>query len=92
MAKVYKNDVGTIVKIDLQTDLSSATSITINVKKPDGTSEVWNPTVYETVYLRYVIQSGDLNLSGTYTLQVHLTDSGWTGSSTPCKFTVHSLI
>ncbi len=76
---VYVGDVGTEIIINMQTDLLSATNLSLNIKKPDGSTTSWVPTVYNTKYLRYIIQSGDLSIQGKYSVQPSLTIGSWSG-------------
>jgi len=82
MGKIYIGDVGTEIIINLQTDITTATNILLNVKKPNGTDATWIPAIYDEKYLRYIIQSGDFNQYGRYVIQPSLTLGIWSGN---CK-------
>ena len=87
--KVYKNDVGTVVLIDMGMDISDATEMVINVLKC-GVETTWTPEVYESNYLKYTIVAGDLDTVGTYYLQPQLTFAdGWSGRGNTVSFDVY---
>ena len=92
MGKIFAYDIGTEILIDMQEDLSSATSITLRIQKPDKTTTTWTPTVVNTNYLQYYLQSGDVDDVGVYTIQPHLTIGSWTGSGTKVQIEVFARI
>jgi len=83
--KAYVGDVGTVIELDAGIDLSSQTSIAINVRKPDGSEVVWTATVRgsDPTKAYHVAAAGDLDQAGTYLLQLAATLTGpagtWTG-------------
>ena len=89
--KHYVNEVGTPVVVDCGSAITGATSLALKVKKPDGTLVSWTPTIYETNYLKYIVQSGDFNLSGTYYLQASLTLGGWSGLGETASFQISAV-
>ena len=81
-AKVYVGDVGTAIELDTTVDISGASSVAIEVKKPDGTTATWSGTVTGTgnTKIRYVTTTGDIDQAGIYFLQAAVTSlSGFTG-------------
>ena len=92
MGKIFAYDIGTEILIDMQEDLSSATSITLRIQKPDKTTTTWTPTVVNDDYLRYYLQSGDVDDVGVYTIQPNLTIGSWTGSGTKCQIEVFARV
>ena len=80
MAKLFVDDVGTIILIDMGADISTATSLVLKINKPDATSTTWTPTIYSTRYLKYVAVTNDFNVVGKYTIQPQFTLGTWTGS------------
>lgn len=92
MGKIYTNDIGTVIEIDMQTDLTAASSYSLVVKKPNGDIVSWTPTIVDTRYFRYVTVSGDLSQSGTYAIQPRLTLGTWSGSGDTVKFSVRKKI
>lgn len=89
---IYKNDVGTIILIDMHTDISSATNLSLIVKKPNGDSVTWTPTIQSTSYLRYDVVSGDLNQVGKYSIQPSLTIGSWVGYGEIVYFKVNKKL
>jgi hypothetical protein len=87
--KVYVGDIGTIIEIDMQENISTATELKLKVRKPDGTQVEWTPSIYGTNYLRYTLQVGDLDMAGTYALQPYMTIGTWTGRGDTVSFTVY---
>lgn len=90
MSTVFVGDVGTVIKLDTGTDLTSATALKIKVKKPNGTEVEWtasqdanNPKV-----MTYTIQSGDLDQSGTWKLQAYVEFPTWQGRGEWAKLKV----
>lgn len=89
MAKIYKGNVGASLILDCKTVLTGATSITIEVLKPDGSADSWTATVYNTNYVKYTITTDDFNIAGDYKVQAKFTLSGWTGRGETATFTVY---
>lgn len=90
--RIYKDDIGTIILINMNTDISTATGISLSIRKPDGSTDTWTPTISNTYYLRYTIQSGDLDQAGKYSVQPNLTLGTWTGKGQSISFTVHKQV
>lgn len=90
MAKIYVGDIGTLFNVNMGENVSGGSSLTFNVKKPDGTIITWTPTLYGTNYLRYSSVSGDLDSAGTWVIQPSLTLATWTGGCDPVTFKVHA--
>jgi len=86
--KHYVGEVGTAVILDCGQDITSATNVSIAVKKPDGTKVTWVATVYNTRYLRHITITNDLDQSGLYELQSVLTLGSWTGRGETTNFVV----
>lgn len=74
---IYKGQ--SLVKITLETgqDLTGATC-KILYKKPDGTKGNWTGTVNGTA-IEYLVQSGNIDQDGPWTLQSEITIAGRTG-------------
>lgn len=89
MGKIYKDDIGTVIKVDCGTDLTGATAMKIKVKKPDGTKVEWSASIVEVQKLAYTIVSGDLDQDGTYYLNASLTLNGWSGLGETASFVVY---
>jgi len=87
--RVYQDDVGTIIKIDMQEVITGATALKFYVRKPQGGEEVWVPTIDGTEYLKYTVQAGEQDELGTYKIQPALTLGGWTGRGNTIKHKVY---
>ena len=81
MSTVFVGDVGTVIKLDTGTDLSTATVLKIKVKKPNGTTLEWTATqdASNPKVMTYTIQAGDLDQSGTWKLQAYVEFPSWQG-------------
>lgn len=74
--KIYKDDVGVIIRVETELDLTSAATYTLEVWKPNGVKVSWAPTVVSPAtagILTYTTGSTDLNQEGTYKLQAKVT-------------------
>lgn len=89
---IYTGDTGTIVRLDTLTDITTATSLTIKVKKPSGTCTTWVAQLEGTTTLKYVSVSGDFNESGNYKLQPLVAMPGFTGSGDITQVQVDSTL
>lgn len=87
--KVYVGDVGTIITVDCGEDISTATVNNLVIKKPDGTTETWTGSIYNSNYIRYTIQSGDLDQSGVWKVQSVVTLPSWSGLGETATFRVY---
>jgi len=79
MAKIYVNTIGLVVILDCKEDISAATTVIIKVEKPNGVTVEWTSAIYNTNFVKYTTESGDLPLPGDYKLQAHFTLGDWTG-------------
>lgn len=89
-AKVYTNDVGLVIDINMGENISSATSLSLGITKPDHTTTTWTPSIQGTNYLRYTTVANDLDQAGIYFIQPAFTLGGWTGKGNTVKFLVHA--
>jgi len=86
--KIYVGDIGLEIIIDMQTDISDATTYDMLVYK-DGVEVTWVAAIYETNYLRYVTEADDLDIVGVYRIQGSLAfEDGWSGRSETVTFRV----
>lgn len=92
MNKIYEDDYGVDLVIDMSEDISSATDISFYVRKPDGTFSSWTPTIYNSNFLKYTTSEGDLSQEGRYYLQPRLTIGDWVGSGNTVVFRVFSKV
>ena len=90
MSKVYKGNIGTIIKINIDRDITTATVKTLFYKKPSGTTGSWAPVISGTSYLEYETTAvGDLNEIGTWEVQPYLEIGGFKGFAETVSFTVY---
>jgi hypothetical protein len=83
MSTVYVGDTGTEIKLDTLVDLSLASVVSIEVKKPDNSIVSWPGTKVETSKIKYVTLANTLNLPGNWKLQAKATlpSGSWTGAT-----------
>lgn len=88
--KYYVGDIGTLVLVDIGTDITLATECAIYVKKPNGTRVTWVASISGEEEIQYIIQDGDWDLPGIYTIQSYIVTPSWSGRGTTATFTVYS--
>lgn len=88
MAKIYISDVGTNIRIDMQEAMASATGLSFDVKKPNGTFDTFTPIVINGDFLEYITVADDINVIGDWDINPILTISGWTGRGETVSFEV----
>jgi hypothetical protein len=86
--KIYKDEIGLAIILNCGQDVSGATGVKIKAKKPDKTEVEWDAEVYDTKYIKYLTEDGDLDLPGTYYLQAYMTLGDWTGPGNTVALTV----
>lgn len=91
MSKHYVGEIGTEIIIEADSDISAASGVYLNVKKPDGTIVEWDGSVVSGIYIRYISQSGDFDQAGEYSVQPNVALSGWAGPGDTDTFTIHKL-
>ena len=79
--KVYIGDIGTEIILDTGQDLSTATSLKIKYRKPNGTTGEWAASQVsgDSTKMKYVTQEGDLDVAGTWELQAYVEFASWQG-------------
>jgi len=99
--KVYVGDVGTVIEIDMQEDLSQFTNLQLFIRKPKKDS-----TEYEVKILDATMKTGSSNgdilqciiidgstsffdIDGIYYLQPYGEVSGWSGYGDTVQLTVY---
>lgn len=95
MAKVYKNDAGTVLQVDCGEDISGASAVALKVLKPNtSVEESWTGAAGGTGN-QYVVVTIDgttvkVDVAGEYRIQPHITAlSGWTGRGETVRLVVH---
>lgn len=80
MSRVYKNDANVKIRLDAREDISSANSVIIYYRKPDGTEGNWTATVEDSNYGYVTTGASDLDVAGKWDLQLYVSNlSGWKG-------------
>jgi len=80
---VYLNDIGTLIRVDVGSDITGATVHQIKYIKPDGSTGNWDANV-STQYLQHTTVEDDLDQIGEWIVQALVTTvSGtWHGEIT----------
>ena len=86
--KIYVGDIGTVITLDTNETISSATTTDIKVKKGDGTTATWTGSLSGSDSVEYTIVDGDLSCSGIYKVQAYVVMPGWSGLGETAEFTV----
>lgn len=91
MSKVYQGDVGTVIRVDMGADISTATAVVLNVLKPDGTEDEWTAEVDvgDSQDIIYTTLADDLDQVGEYLIQPALTFADWEGLGQTVRLVVH---
>jgi hypothetical protein len=75
MTYFYKGDIGVQIDVQTNTDLTTATTKTLKIRKPSGTTADWTATVIGSASLgnlRYTTVSGDFDEVGEYRMQAYV--------------------
>lgn len=91
MAKVYKGDIGIVISVDMQEDISTGTNQKFYVKDPAGTTTTWTATIYGTDYLRHTIATGEIATAGEYLIQPYIEIGSWKGRGETVTLVVEEL-
>ena len=84
---VFLNDIGTLINVDVGSDVTGATVHRIKYIKPDGTTDFWDATVL-TRYLQYTTVDGDLDQVGEWKIQALVTTASGTWHGEAARFDV----
>ena len=92
----YTNEVGVVLQLNTGVDLTNASSVSINVLLPNGSTTIWAGTkvVIDRVNsgVQYITQSNDLYYPGTYQVQPVVTFDNWSGVGEIATFTIEEAI
>ncbi len=88
--KIYVGDIGTVITLDTNESIASATTTDIKVKKGDGTIATWTGLRSESSGVMYTIVDGDLSCSGIYKAQAYVVMPGWSGLGETAEFRVYA--
>ena len=91
MSKHYINEIGAVIIVDTNMNLSRATKVLLQIKKPLGTTINWTGSVYNKTFIRYVVKRGDLNEAGRYLLQAYVEMPGYSGRGDSTDFTIYNV-
>jgi len=89
MGKTFVGDIDTEIIVNCGVDISLADPVALLYKKPDGTTGSWEPTIYNSNYLKYSTIEDDLDQEGTYRVQASLTLGDWIGLGESDTFKVY---
>jgi len=87
--KVYVGDIGTVITLDTNETISSATTTDIRVKKGDGTITNWPGSLSGTDSVTYTITEDDLSCPGIYKVQAYVVMASWSGLGETAEFQVY---
>ena len=91
-SKIYVGDVGTKIILNCDTDVSTATILTIEVLKPDGTEISWTATKESgNTSISYTTEANDLDIPGVWRMQASITSPAWVGLGETAKIRVHRI-
>jgi len=81
---VFKNDIGTIIRVDTGFDLTNATIANLVILKPNKQEVVWTGAMSTagTTLIDYTITSNDLDVTGDYLVQSYVefaSPTSWSG-------------
>jgi hypothetical protein len=81
--RIYKNDTGTVLTIDAGINISTGTSFSIRVQKPDNSIVTWPGTLSAPNYVTYTSVVDTFDLTGEYICNLKVTSSvgSWTGET-----------
>jgi hypothetical protein len=97
--KLYVGDVGTVIIVDCEDDLTEAVNTQLLITKPNGNTDVWVAETYaingSRQYLRYFVVDGDFDQDGEFTLQAYaeIPEEGsrtWKGRGEVAKFMIYA--
>ena len=89
--KIYVGDIGTVVTLNTNETISSATTTDIEVRKGDGTVTTWTGSLSGTTDVTYTIVSGDFSCSGVYKVQAYVVTPAWSGLGETAEFQVYNV-
>ena len=80
---LHKGDIGAIIRLTSDTDLSSQTSVAVYYRKPAGGTGSFTGTLNGTGNVQYTTTAtGDLDEVGNWIFQAYAAITGFTGRST----------
>lgn len=73
---LYLGEFGVPIRLECGIDITAATALSINVRKPDGATAVWPALAQGTTAIQYFVQAGDLAVVGLWRLQARVVGPG----------------
>jgi len=67
----FDKDVGTLIRLDTETDLSLSTSVEIVALSPTGDTVALSGTVVSSTKIQHIKAATTLNMPGVWSLQAH---------------------
>jgi len=89
MSKIYIGDIGTAIKVDTGSDLATATTTNIQIKKPDDSVEIWVGAVVEDTVIQYTSTVDTFDQIGNYEGQAVVVLPSWDGLGETFTFKVY---
>lgn len=87
-SKYYVGDIGTDIIVNVCSDITGATLVSLKIEKPDGTLADWVGSVYDSNYIKYTVVDGDFDQVGKYALQAYVEIDSWSGRGDTTYFKV----
>lgn len=91
MTKTYVGDTETRITLDCGTNISTASALEIEARKPDGTSVTWTATLSGTDALYFDTLADTLDQAGDWKLQAVVTigTGEWRGETVLLRVYAH---
>lgn len=90
---LHKGDIGAIIRLTSDTDLSSQTTLTLYYKKPGNLTGSFAGTLSGTGNVQYTTTAvGDIDKAGNWEFQAYAVITGFTGRSTKATILVEEAI
>lgn len=75
----FAGNYGILIRIDMQEDISAATSLSLIVERPNGSVVSWTPAIADTNFLEYTTVLNDQPFVGDYKIWPKLVLVGFSG-------------
>lgn len=79
MTGIFVGDVGTELLLDCGVSIATATVLKVIARTPKGGKKEWTGTLNGTTTVRYVLQTGDIDVAGVWAVQAYVEMPGWKG-------------
>ncbi len=79
---IYIGDVGTKITLECNADISAATKVEIHATSPSGLAKTWDAIIEDTS-IYHIVQAGEINQAGTWTLRAYVELPAWQGHGDP---------